>query len=446
MFKNYNKIYFIGIGGIGMSSIALYFINYGKQVAGYDKTKNALTKKLSELGAQIHYESKTSDIPREFLNNLETLIIYTPAISKENMELSYFFNNNFTVLKRSEVLGEISKDKFCIAIAGTHGKTTTSTILSHILFENNINFTSFIGGISENYQSNLIQKGNDIILVEADEFDRSFLTLNPNIACITSVDPDHLDIYNSNSELQKSFIEFASKLKSNGVLFKHYDIPIKGVSYGFSKDADYSIKNYYNSKDSSFFEIIYQKEKSIKVKFNMPGKHNACNALAAFAIGRSLKIKEIDITKSLSTFKGVKRRFSYILKTPKILIDDYAHHPSEIKAVYESLESLYPDKNIMAIFQPHLFSRTRDFIDQFAQILSKFDEVVLLEIYPAREEAIKGINSSELLKRIKNINKNLVNKSELSSHIKNSESDVFVVMGAGDISEEIPLIKDVIIS
>jgi UDP-N-acetylmuramate--alanine ligase len=446
MYKDYNKIYFIGIGGIGMSSIALYFINNGKQVAGYDQTKTHLTTKLSNLGANIHYDSGLSEIPEEFKKNNEVLIIYTPAISLNNVELSFFFDNNFIVLKRSEILGYISRDKFCIAIAGTHGKTTTATILSHILFENNIKFISFIGGISENYDSNFIQNGKDVILVEADEFDRSFLTLNPNIACITSVDSDHLDVYNSNSELQKSFNEFASKLEVKGILFKHYDIPINGVSYGFNENAEYSIINYRNDKSSTYFDIVYEKENSISVKFNMPGKHNACNALVAFAIARLLKIKDECIVNSLNTFKGVKRRFSYILKSPKILIDDYAHHPNEIKAIYESVKSLYPRKSIMAIFQPHLYSRTRDFMNQFAQVLSKFDEVTLLDIYPAREEPLEGINSRKLLNLINNLNKNLVDKQELKHVVQNSNSDVFVVMGAGDISDEVYKIKDVILN
>ena len=446
MYKNYNKIYFIGIGGIGMSSIALYFINNGKQVAGYDQAKTDLTNKLSNLGANIHYDSSLSEIPKEFKNNNEVLIIYTPAISLSDVELSFFFDNNFTVLKRSEILGYISQDKFCIAIAGTHGKTTTATILSHILYENNIKFTSFIGGISENYDSNFIQNGNDVILVEADEFDRSFLTLNPNISCITSVDSDHLDVYNSNSELQKSFNEFASKLELNGVLFKHYDVPIDGVSYGFNKNAEYSIINYRNDESSTFFDIVYEKENSINVKFNMPGKHNACNALVAFAIGRLLKINDEQIVNSLNTFTGVKRRFSYILRSPKILIDDYAHHPNEIKAIYESVKSLYPEKSIMAIFQPHLYSRTQDFMNQFAQVLSKFDEVTLLDIYPAREEPIKGVNSNKLLNQINNSNKNLVDKLELKQVVKDSKADVFIIMGAGDISDEVYKIKDVILN
>ena len=443
---NHNKIYFIGIGGIGMSSIALYFINIGKQVAGYDLTKTELTSKLSEFGANIKYDSSVLKIPKEFLDNKETLIIYTPAIPKDNTLLNYFYDNDFNIFKRSEILGEISKDKFCIAIAGTHGKTTTSTILSHILLDNNINFTSFIGGISENYNTNLIQNGSEVILVEADEFDRSFLTLRPNIACITSVDADHLDIYNSNYELQKSFNEFACNLKANGILFKHHDILIDGINYGFDKKAEYSIINYNNCEDFSSFDIIYDKVKSITVKFIMPGRHNACNALVAFAIGRSMQINEIDIANSLNTFKGVKRRFSFILKSPKILIDDYAHHPNEIKAVYESVKYLYPDKNIMAIFQPHLYTRTRDFMDQFAQVLSKFDKVVLLDIYPAREKAIEGVNSMELLKRINVNSKSLVNKSELTCLIRASNSDVFVVMGAGDISELISKIKEGVLS
>jgi UDP-N-acetylmuramate--alanine ligase len=426
--------------------LAFYFINANKSVAEYDKVNSLITKSLSEKGAEIHYLDNALSIPSEFLNRSDTLVVYTPAISQYNKEFKYFKDKGFKILKRSELLGLISKDKFCIAIGGTHGKTTTSSILSHIFFDNNLSFTSFVGGISENYNSNLIQNGNDVILVEADEFDRSFLTLRPDIACITSVDMDHLDIYNSNYELQKSFNEFACNLKANGILFKHHDILIDGINYGFDKNAEYSIINYKKDEDFSSFDIIYDKVKSISVKFRMPGRHNACNALVAFAIGRSMQINEIDIANSLNTFKGVKRRFSFILKSPKILIDDYAHHPNEIKAIYESVKYLYPDKNIMAIFQPHLYTRTRDFMDQFAQILSKFDKVALLDIYPAREKAIEGVNSMELLKRINVNSKSLVNKSELTCLINESNSDVFVVMGAGDISEEISKIKESILS
>jgi len=445
MIEDYTKIYFIGIGGIGMSSLALYFLDKSKTVGGYDKTKTDLTINLQNRGAFIHYNLKISEIPLEFRNKQDTLIIYTPAISKDNIELDFFIKNKYKLLKRSEVLGLISKNKFCIAIAGTHGKTTTSIILSHLLYENNISFTSFVGGISENYNSNYIEKGQDIILVEADEFDRSFLTLKPNIACITSIDMDHLDIYNSKKELQNSFNEFASNLEKDGMLFKNFDLGIDGFSYGFDSNADYSIANYKNINDSSFFDILYKNGKCENIKFEMPGKHNASNALAAFAICKNLKINDADLKKSLGTFSGVKRRFTYVLRSPKILIDDYAHHPKEISAIQDAIFSLYPEKIIMAIFQPHLFSRTRDFMDEFAKSLSMFHEIVLLDIYPAREEPIKDINSSKLLNKINNNNKKLLQKIELKNHIINSDADVIVVMGAGDISNEVEKIKNAIL-
>ena len=446
MIKNYNRIYFLGIGGIGMSSLAFYFINENKYVAGYDKVNSDITKSLSKNGAKIHFTDNYLSIPSQFLNQSETLVVYTPAISKFNKEYKYFKDNGFEILKRSELLGLISKDKFCIAIGGTHGKTTTSTILSHILLENNISFTSFIGGISENYNTNFIQNGNDIILVEADEFDRSFHTLFPNIACVTSTDSDHLDIYNSEQELKKSFIQFTDNIKSKGLLFSNEKTLLGGISYGFSSESEYFISNYSSAKYSSFFDINHNGSLIASIKFNMPGKHNALNALAAFAIGKELNIDYKSIINSLSTFLGVKRRFSYALRLPKIIIDDYAHHPSEIKAVYDTIKDLYPNKKNTAIFQPHLYTRTRDFMSEFAEILSKFDNIILTEIYPAREKPITNISSIKLLELIKNKNKSILKKSELSKSLKESKSEVFVIMGAGDIADEVELIKNNILN
>ena len=446
MIKNYNRIYFLGIGGIGMSSLAFYFINENKYVAGYDKVNSDITKSLSKNGAKIHFTDNYLSIPSQFLNQSETLVVYTPAISKFNKEYKYFKENGFEILKRSELLGLISKDKFCIAIGGTHGKTTTSTILSHILLENNISFTSFIGGMSENYNTNFIQNGNDIILVEADEFDRSFHTLFPNIACVTSTDSDHLDIYNSEQELKKSFIQFTDNIKSKGLLFSNEKTLLGGISYGFSSESEYFISNYSSAKYSSFFDINHNGSLIASVKLNMPGKHNALNALAAFAIGKELNIDYKSIINSLSTFLGVKRRFSYALRLPKIIIDDYAHHPSEIKAVYDTIKDLYPNKKNTAIFQPHLYTRTRDFMSEFAEILSKFDNIILTEIYPAREKPINNISSIKLLELIKNKNKSILKKSELSKSLKESKSEVFVIMGAGDIADEVELIKNNILN
>ena len=441
MLDNCKHIYFLGIGGIGMSSLALYVLNENKVVGGYDKVKSEITDTLISKGATINFNDEFKIIPKSFLDKENTLIVYTPAIPLSNKQFVFFKKSGFTIMKRSELLGEISKDKFCIAIAGTHGKTTTSSILSHILFDNNLNFTSFVGGISENYKTNFIQNGNEIILAEADEFDRSFLTLNPNIACITSIDADHLDIYENEVELKKSFNQFKNNIKKDGVLFVNDQIPMNGMTYGFNSNSNYFISNYRVNDEVAHFDINFKKSIT-SIQFKMQGKHNALNALVAFAIGNFLGINNDDIQKSLSTFKGVKRRFSYILKSPRVIIDDYAHHPTEIDAVQKSVKEMYPGKKITAVFQPHLYTRTRDFMDQFAESLSEFDEIILTDIYPAREQPIKNIDSQALLKKIKSNRKLISKKSNLSSCLKNSKSDVFVIMGAGDISDEVQLIKE----
>ena len=440
MLEKYKNIYFLGIGGIGMSSLALYFIDKQKSVGGYDKVKSSITKQLSLKGSVINYENSKANIPNNFLNKEETLVVYTPAIPKSNKQFVFFQQSSFKILKRSELLGIISKDKFCIAVAGTHGKTTTASILSHILLENNINFTSFIGGISENYNTNFIHNGDEIILVEADEFDRSFLTLYPDIACITSIDPDHLDVYFNEQSLHDSFTDFTNNVKNEGVLLVNEKISIKGSTFGFDKNSDFHITNYNVSNEEVFFDINYNGLIS-EIKFNMQGRHNALNALVAFAIGLELKIDKLKLSKSLSTFLGVKRRFTYVLKSPKIIIDDYAHHPKEIEEISKSIKELYPEKKVTAVFQPHLYSRTRDFMSEFADSLSLFDEVILTEIYPAREKPIKNINSKNLLNRIENNNKCLITKSNLPKYLSKSSSDILVIMGAGDISEEVNSIK-----
>ena len=440
MLEKYKNIYFLGIGGIGMSSLALYFIDKQKSVGGYDKVKSSITKQLSLKGSVINYENSKANIPNKFLNKEETLVVYTPAIPKSNKQFVFFQQSSFKILKRSEILGILSKNKFCIAVAGTHGKTTTASILSHILLENNIKFTSFVGGISENYNTNFIQNGDEIILVEADEFDRSFLTLYPDIACITSIDPDHLDVYFNEQSLHDSFTDFTNNIKNEGVLLVNEKISIKGSTFGFDKNSDFHITNYNVSNEEVFFDINYNGLIS-SIKFNMQGRHNALNALVAFAIGLELKIDKLKLSKSLSTFLGVKRRFTYVLKSPKIIIDDYAHHPKEIEEISKSIKELYPEKKVTAVFQPHLYSRTRDFMSEFAQSLSLFDEVVLTEIYPAREKPIKNINSENLLNRIENNNKCLISKSNLPKYLSKSSSDILVIMGAGDISEEVNSIK-----
>ena len=442
--KNFQKIYLLGIGGIGMSSIAQFFLQNGKNVAGYDREKTELTKNLEDLGAKIHYKSNVSKIPVSFKCSEKTLVIYTPAINFDNEEFNYFKQNKFLVLKRSDVLSHISNNKFCIAVAGTHGKTTTSSILTHILFENNFSFSSFVGGISENYNSNYINNGKKMILVEADEFDRSFLKLSPDIACVTSIDFDHSDIYKNQTELLNSFKKFSYQLKKNGIIIKKYGLQINGETYGFNSSSDYFISNFKNQKNFSTFDINHKSGRCKKIRFKMIGKHNAENALAAFVICKKLDMSDSDIKASIQSFKGVKRRFTYVLKNPKVLIDDYAHHPTEINEIKKTVLSLYKEKKVTVIFQPHLFSRTKDLMDEFAHVLSDFYEIILLDIYPAREKPICGISSSVLLDKIINKNKKLLSDDELYENVKRSNSDVFVMLGAGDIAEKVGRIKKLI--
>ena len=442
---NLNKIhnvYFIGIGGIGMSALARYFVANGKKVAGYDKTKTDITVALETLGIKVHFEDSVVNIEKEFLNSDTTLVVYTPAVPKDHKELVYFQNNNFNVLKRSAILGEITRDTFCLAVAGTHGKTTTTSILGHLLNECNVPVTAFLGGISENYNSNLILNGTEVTVVEADEFDRSFLTLSPDMACITSMDADHLDIYGEAEELQKSFIEFSKKLKPNGKLFIKNGLPLKGITYGIEDDSDYSVQNIKIINGSYEFDVKTPTQTLHNFKFNLPGRHNLSNALIALAMSVEYGIPHHQLAKALASYKGVKRRFTYQIRTDDLVfIDDYAHHPEEINAVHQAVREMYPDKEVLAIFQPHLFSRTRDFADDFAKSLSQFDEVLLLDIYPARELPIEGITSEWLLTKINNPNKKLISKSELIQTIKQSNAQVILTIGAGDIGEEVKHIK-----
>ncbi len=439
--ENIHNVYFIGIGGIGMSAIANYFKSNGENVAGYDKVSTEITKSLQTIGIEIHFEDSVNLIPSAFKNNQNTLVVYTPAVSKNHSELNYFSENDFKILKRSEILGQITKNTNCLAVAGTHGKTTTSTILGHILKEANVNATSFLGGISENYNSNLILGGSEISVVEADEFDRSFLKLSPNIACITSMDADHLDIYGSHLELEKSFKDFAAKVSDNLIVRK--GLPIEGLTYGINEDADYDAKNLKIEGGAYVFDVQTPSEYIKNIKINLPGKHNVLNAMAALAMANSFGISLHVIAKALLTFKGVKRRFSYKINTENlVLIDDYAHHPTEINAVVDSVREMYPSKKVLGIFQPHLYSRTRDFIDDFAASLSRFDELILLDVYPARETPIEGVDSQWLLSKISLKNKCVSSKEELVENVLKSKAQIIVMIGAGDIGELVDVIKN----
>jgi UDP-N-acetylmuramate--alanine ligase len=436
--KNIHNVYFIGIGGIGMSALARYFKTNGKNVAGYDKTLTHITNGLGELGIAIHFEDNVENIPSSFLPKEKTLVIYTPAIPKNHLEYNYLKNEGFTVIKRAEILGKITENTFCFGVAGTHGKTTTSSILGHIMQPSKA--TSFLGGIAENYNSNLILGEDEISVVEADEFDRSFLQLSPNIACITSMDADHLDIYGDHEELIKSFNDFSKKVSDKMIVAK--GLPINGLTYAIDEDADYKAFNLKIEKGKYIFDVKTPKDVVKNIELSLPGKHNVMNALVALAMANEYGISLELIKKQLKTFKGVQRRFSYKINTPElVLIDDYAHHPTEIKAVENSVRDMYPNEKVLAIFQPHLFSRTRDFIDDFATELSKFDELLLLDIYPARELPIEGVNSDWLLNKIELESKKLISKNNVITEIKKSSAKIIVMIGAGDIGV---LINDVV--
>lgn len=439
-----HNIYFIGIGGIGMSALARYFMNIGKNVAGYDKTQTHLTGELIALGMDVHFEDKLDLIDKKYLDKTNTLVIITPAVPKDHSEWNYFLSNGFEVKKRAEVLGLITKDTFCFAVAGTHGKTTTSSILGHILFQSGVDVTSFLGGIVENYNSNVIGNGKTVTVVEADEFDRSFLHLHPNLACITSMDADHLDIYGDASAIEASFVEFSNKVTSNN-LFIAKGLPLSGNTIGINEEATFSAQNIRIENGFYVFDVKTAGEVIENIKFALPGHHNLSNALIAFAMSKSYGVSNENILAALASFKGVRRRFSFQTRTEKaVYIDDYAHHPTEINAVHQAVRELYPNKKIIAAFQPHLFSRTKDFVDGFAESLSKFDEVLLLEIYPARELPVEGVNSTWLLSKISNENKKLITKEELLQEFKNSDANVYVTIGAGDIGEMVSEIKKIV--
>jgi UDP-N-acetylmuramate--alanine ligase len=448
-----HNVYFIGIGGIGMSALARYFQFIGKNVAGYDKTETQLTSELQENGIKIHFEDNIDLIADSFKNIENTLVVITPAVPKNHSEWNFFLDNGFTVKKRAEVLGIITKDTFCFAVAGTHGKTTTSSILGHILYQSGVDVTAFLGGIVEGYDTNLIGTGKTVTVVEADEFDRSFLHLHPNLSCVTSMDADHLDIYGDVAAIEASFKEFAHKVPSEN-LFIIKGLPLKGNEISVSTVAE-SIPsvgvmglvalNIRIENGFYVFDVKTATELIQNIKFGLPGHHNLTNALLAFAMAKSYGVSNEKISSALATFQGVRRRFSFQIRTEKLVyIDDYAHHPTEINAVHQAVRELYPNKKILACFQPHLFSRTKDFIDGFAESLSQFDELLLLEIYPAREAPIEGVNATWLLEKITSKNKQLVSKDDLLTIFKNSDATVFITIGAGDIGEIVKDIKKVL--
>ena len=437
-----HNVFFIGIGGIGMSALARYFKTIGKNVSGYDKTPSMLTDELIASGIDIHFEDRIDLIPAEYYVE-NTLVIITPAVPVTHSQWNYFLERDYEVKKRAEVLGIITKDTFCFAVAGTHGKTTTSSILGHILFESGADVTAFVGGIVENYNSNLIGTGKTVTVVEADEFDRSFLHLHPNIACVTSMDADHLDIYGTSEEIEASFVAFANKVEDKSQLFITNELPIEGVTCAVNEEAVYKAFNVRVGNGSYVFDVQTPTETIRDIAFGLPGRHNLMNALMALAMAKTFGTSSEAIAKALASFKGIRRRFSYQIKTPNLVyIDDYAHHPTEINAVHQAVRELYPNQKVLAVFQPHLFSRTKDFADDFAKSLSNFDEVVLLDIYPARELPMEGITSQWLMNKMTSEDKKLVSKEDLIPTILATDATIIVTIGAGDLGEMVPSIKN----
>lgn len=430
-------IYFIGIGGIGMSAIARYYNAIGVKVSGYDKTETALTKQLQEEGIAIHFEDNIDLIPQQV-----DFVVYTPAIPSNHSELNFYQNNNYSVLKRSDVLKLITENSFNICVAGTHGKTTTSTMIGHLLRDTGFGCNAFLGGIAANYNTNFWSSKENNVVVEADEYDRSFLKLSPNVAIITAVDADHLDIYGTAEEVEKAFVQFSQKIKEGGCLILKHGLHIREkfttqdtCTYSVSDiEADIHIKNLQVIDGSYHFDVINQYWTLKDVVLNMGGLHNIENALAAIGVAKYLKIDNEKIKTALANFKGVKRRFEYVVKNENhILIDDYAHHPDELKALITGVRSIYPNQKLTLIFQPHLYSRTRDFVDGFATSLDMADEVILLPIYPARELPIEGVNSEMILSKMNLESKQVVSKNELIDYITNNQPKLVVMAGAGDI-------------
>jgi len=441
--KSVHNVYFIGIGGVGMSALAKYCVAAGKNVGGYDRVSTTITASLEDLGVEIQFETLLDQIDESFMNPTATLIVFTPAIPESNAIFRYFKTNDFKVLKRSELLGLVTEQTQCLAVAGTHGKTTTSSILGHLMYECNEKVTAFIGGITENYHSNLIQNGTEISVVEADEFDRSFLTLRPDFACITSMDADHLDIYSSEEDLVETFRAFTKKIKPSGKLFVRNGLPLEGITYGVNENADYAALHIQVENGAYRFDLQTPTGRIENLLFHLPGTHNLSNAVAAMAMALEFGCAAVDLRNALKTYKGVKRRFTYQIKTDDfVFIDDYAHHPTELNAVYQAVKEMYPTEKVSVVFQPHLFSRTKDFVDDFAASLSQFDAVFLLEIYPARELPISGVTSRWLLEKIKSPVKKLISKSQIVSEIKNIGHPIFITLGAGDIGVEVSKLKE----
>jgi len=453
-FEKIHIVYFIGIGGIGMSALARWFNMMGKRVLGYDRTSTSLTNQLIEEGINIHFEDSIENIPEDINSDKSmVLVIYTPAISSDHLELSYFSDHGYVIKKRSEVLGMLTEQFYTIAVAGTHGKTTTASIIAHILKSAGKQMVAFVGGISTNYGSNFIINGDidneTIAVVEADEFDRSFLRLNPNVSVVTSLDPDHLDIYGNKNEMEDSFKEFINRTSPEGRVVINQKVAnsigeeflINYKKYSLDK-SEIRAENLKIKEGKFEFDYVNGIGSILGLSLQVPGYHNVENVIAAIAVTLGVGVSADDIKTAIGTYSGVRRRFEYIIRSSNIIfIDDYAHHPVEIESFLESVRALYPEKKITVVFQPHLYSRTRDFAAEFSKSLSLADALVLMDIYPAREEPIPGVSSKIIFENVKIENKWLLSGSDMINKVSELDPELLVTIGAGDIDQFVEPLK-----
>ncbi|UEG55340.1 UDP-N-acetylmuramate--L-alanine ligase [Mucilaginibacter daejeonensis] len=438
--NNIQRVYLVGIGGIGMSGLARYFTHIGCAVFGYDKTETPLTQALQQEGMNIIFADDATLIPDGFERpDPAALVIYTPAIPKDSAILHHFRSAGFELYKRSQVLGLISKSMFTVAVAGTHGKTTTSSMIAHILTEAGKDCTAFLGGIASNYDSNVLYGNSNIVVVEADEYDRSFLTLYPDLAVITSMDADHLDIYGDHEHLTDSFRMFASQIKAGGTLIAKQGLPLSHsfTSYTAGAEAADVVAANIRIQDGSFWFDMQSADLTMAdIEMGIPGVHNIENALAAIQVALLMDVEPDAVKAALASFKGVKRRFEYVVKQDdNVYIDDYAHHPEELKACLSSVKRLYPERKLTVVFQPHLFTRTRDFADGFAEALDMADELLMLDIYPARELPIHGVTTHTILDKMQLQDKKLLSKPEAITHVQSTRPELLLTVGAGDIDQ-----------
>jgi UDP-N-acetylmuramate--alanine ligase len=444
--NTFHNVYLLGIGGIGMSALARYFNAMGKAVSGYDKTSTALTGELVTEGIAVHFNEDVAGLHALGLTAENTLVIYTPAVPKTHSEYLFFAAQGYVIKKRSEVLGQITEKSFTVAVAGTHGKTTTSSLIAHILLSSGVDCSAFLGGITQNYGTNLLigtklNESGSVVVVEADEYDRSFLALHPDIAVITSIDADHLDIYENKELMCESYNLFAKQVKTGGVLIAKKgteatlkDVDVRIISYSLRDMTDFHASDIRVASGQYHYSLVAKDSEIKELTLGLPGSHNVENSVAAVAVAKTMGISDEQIRSALASFKGVKRRFEYQIKSEALTyIDDYAHHPEELRACILSVRELYPTKKITGVFQPHLYTRTRDFASGFSESLSLLDEVILLDIYPAREKPIDGVSSGMLLKDIKSSSKMVCSKEELIGELKKRKLEVLLTAGAGDI-------------